>query len=113
MISLSYLFEGKITEHFKRNWGKYALGAGAVALAAEPEVSYGYHKAAVNKLADEIQSGDTDVNQKLRKGMDLLRHGKKAYDANERNLLNKRSFVWSDPKTGQEDHVKSVKKYDL
>jgi predicted RNA-binding protein with PIN domain len=118
MISLSYLFEGKVIEHLKRNKGKYALGAGIVAtgVLAEPEISTAYHKAAAKKLWNEIDSDKTDINQKLRKSIDMLHHGKKAMDANDRNLLNKKDYIWTNPKTDTEDHIKNVpkyKKYDL
>ena len=110
MISLVYLFEGKVTEHIKRNWGKYAVGAGVTALA-EPELSYGYHKNSASDMADKLSADQT--NYKIRDEMELLQHGKKAVDANSRNLLNKKDYVWVNPKSGIADHIKNVQKYDF
>jgi hypothetical protein len=95
MISLGYLFEGKVTEHLKRNWGKYAIGAGVTALA-EPEVSYRYHKNMVKGLSNDIQSDSTNLEEKLRKGGKLFHHLNKAEDANARNLIIKRDRLWTE-----------------
>ena len=102
--------EGGVTAHLKKNWGKYAVGAGVAALA-EPELSYGYHKKVVKRLADEIQNKDTNYEQKIRKTFDIFKHAKQAENANERNIVNHRDQIWTDKNSGQEDHVKQ--KYNL
>ena len=94
MLSIGYLFEGKVTEHLRRNWGKYALGAGVAALA-EPEVSYRYHKRAMKTLADEIRSPETNLEEKVRKASRFLHHAHKVETSNARNLVNHRDNVWT------------------
>lgn len=94
MVSIGYLFEGKVTEHLRRNWGKYALGAGMAALA-EPEVSFHYHKAAMKTLADEIKSPETPMEEKIRKAARMIHHANKVETANARNLLKHRDNVWT------------------
>jgi hypothetical protein len=96
MLSIGNLFEGKVTEHLKRNWGKYAVGAGVAALA-EPELSFHYHKSALKSLANDIASGDTNFEEKLRKAGKMLHHAGKLESANERNLLNHRELIWTKP----------------
>jgi hypothetical protein len=97
MISVCYLFEGKVANHLKKHWGKYTIGAGVAALAT-PELMAKYHENEMEQHADNIKK---EVNEYplLKKGLghsfkeaqNLERHMEKHYHWKHSpyNLVNK------------------------
>jgi len=97
MISLYRLFEGKVTDHLKKHWGKYAVGAGVTALAT-PELMAKYHENEIEQHADNIKK-EISEHPLLQKGwkhsfkeaQNLERHMEKHSDWKHSpyNLVNK------------------------
>jgi Fe2+ transport system protein B len=117
------LNEGKVTDHLKRNWGKYAAGGAATAAAlalAEPELTHQYHMHALKQLDQKSIDNEEAIKNNISKILDRtskdndnlenlsekqlrymkkgLKHVMKIEDANDRNFLNRRDTIWTDPK---------------
>jgi hypothetical protein len=115
------LNEGKVTDHLKRNWGKYAAGGAATAAAlalAEPELTHQYHMHALKQLdrefvddvlkqgfkrleatphdkTPELTPEDMEIlkGKAINKMKGALSHSEKIENANARNLLNHRDKI--------------------
>lgn len=73
MIAITNLFEGKLTRHLKKHWGKYTLlGGGLAAAALGKEVE----DSGVRKVAKSIMKGGDDSGVKaIKVGKTMQKYG--------------------------------------